>query len=129
MIGGHIGGENTDNNNINLHRLMTENEVEEGSGKISVKSKNDLISGSKSIKIDENENEEDEEYEEVEDEYDEKIKDDNNRKIIINSINITNNNNLNNININAIINNQNVNENFQKIKNDFNNGREETNDI
>ena len=128
MIGGHIGGENTDNNNINLHRLMTENEVEEGSGKISVKSKNDLISGSKSIKIDENENEEDEEYEEVEDEYDEKIKDDNNRKIIINSINITNNNNLNNININAIINNQNVNENFQKIKNDFNNGGEETND-
>ena len=79
---------------------MTENEIEERSSKISVKSKNDLISGSKSIKIDENENEEEDEYEEIEDGIDEKIKDDNNRKIIINSINIANNYNLNNININ-----------------------------
>ena len=127
ILGGHIGGENNDNNNLNIHHLMTENEIEEGSGKISVKSKNDLISGCKSIKIDENENEEDEEYEEVEDEYDEKVVNDNNRKIIINSINITNNNNLKNININNIINNKNINENFQKIKNDFNNGIDNTN--
>ena len=80
--------------NTNIHRLMTEQEIDEIN---LVNSKSDLISEKKNIKIDENENEEEEdEEEEVIDEYDEKIKDDNNRKII-NNLNIMKTNCLHNI--------------------------------
>ena len=100
-----------ENNNINnnICRLITENEIDVKSQKNSVKSKDELISQSKSIKIDENEDEEGE-YEEVEDDYDEKIKNDNNRKLI-NSVNVIKNNNLNNINNDHNNKNENINDN------------------
>ena len=72
---------NKESNYLNIHRLMTENDADVKSGNSSVKSKNDLISNSKSRKIDEDDDEEDE-CEEVEDEYDEKVKNDNNRKLL-----------------------------------------------
>ena len=99
-----------ENNQMKLYHLITENDIE---GKISVKSKNDLLSENKSIKIDENEEEESEEIED-DNEYDEKIKNDNNRKMIKNLI-INNTNNLFNIDNNK----ENENQKIQKIKNEF----------
>ena len=107
LIGSGIINENN-NINMNIGRLITENEIDVKSQKNSVKSKDELISQSKSIKIDENEDEEGE-YDEVEDDYDEKIKNDNNRKLI-NSLNIININNLNNINNDDNNKNTNINE-------------------
>ena len=116
----HGSGIIYESNNINIRRLITENEIDVKSQKNSVKSKDELISQSKSIKIDENEDEEDG-YEEVEDDYDEKIINDNNRKII-NSLNILKNNNLNNIN------NYDNNNDFENLKNEFNKNSETLND-
>ena len=76
----YLGGEFHENENINIHNLMTENEEDDNLSKNTVKSKNELISQNKSLKIDEEES-----VEVEEDEYDEKVKENNNTKLISSS--------------------------------------------
>ena len=110
----HIGGENHENDIINIHNLMTENE-DDKSSKNSIRSKDELISKSKSVKIDEEES-----VEVEEDEYDEKEKENNNKELIsswnIKSFIPSNANNEASHN-----NNNNNNENFKILINEFNN--------
>ena len=113
---------NKENNYLNINRLMTENEgeIKSAGGDGSIKSKDELISNSKSRKIDENDEGEEDEYDEVEDEYDEKIVNDNNRKVI-NSMNILNMNKLKNAG-NGDDNKKN------ELKNEFNDDTKNNND-
>ena len=110
--------------------LQTENGFEEKSGNNSIKSNNDLIIDNKSKKKEEKKNE-DEDYvdvvenddsDEVEGEIDEKIKDDNIREIN-NAVYFMNNiNNLTNLN------NKEIQENIQKVKNEVDNTSQDRND-